>query len=74
MVTHVDAQLTDEERDKIALDDTRDGMLFRFWIRAASYPGGWPNELMNALTHCTQPGDYRVALTLLARRKGVNLP
>lgn len=70
----LDAVLTDEERERIALDDTRDGMLFRFWIRAGSYPGGWPAETADALAHCKTSEEYRVALTLLARKKGVNLP
>lgn len=59
-------------------DDTRDGMLFRFWIRAASYPGGWPSELVNLIAEHTAagatPAGYRRALMELARRKGVNLP
>lgn len=68
------AVLSDAEREKIETDDTRDGMLFRFWIRAASYPEGWPGALMVALTKCETPEEYRLALTLLAREKGVNLP
>lgn len=55
-------------------DDIRDAMLFRFWIKAASYPGGWPSETVKALENCLTPYDYRKALTELARRKGVNLP
>lgn len=61
-------------------DDDLDGVLFRFWIRAASYPGGWPgrlNELFNEemMTdgHVT-PASYRRALMRLAIEKGVNLP
>ncbi len=61
-------------------DDARDGVLFRFWIRAASYPGGWPGRLamliqeeLAAETHAT-PAGYRRALTRLAAEKGVNLP
>lgn len=66
--------LTDEEIEKAALDDTRDGLLFRFWIRAASYPAGWPSVTMRALSPCVTPEDYRAALMKLARDKGVNLP
>ena len=55
-------------------DDDLDGVLFRFWIRAASYPGGWPSDLVRALTHCTTPAEYRAALMKLAAAKGVNLP
>lgn len=55
-------------------DDDRDGVLFRFWIRAASYPGGWPMDLMKAIKDCTTPAEYRRALTELAEQKGVNLP
>ncbi|KAB2689711.1 hypothetical protein [Brucella tritici] len=55
-------------------DDSRDGILFRFWIRAASYPGGFPAALMRALKDCHTPADYRRALTELAKDKGVNLP
>lgn len=54
--------------------DELDGVLFRFWIRAASYPGGWPMDLMRTLRDCTTPEDYRKALLDLARSKGVNLP
>lgn len=54
--------------------DELDGVLFRFWIRAASYPGGWPTELARELYHCTTPADYRKALVSLAKAKGVNLP
>lgn len=56
------------------VDDEMDGVLFRFWIRAAAYPGGWPGELMTALRDCHSPDDYRRALIGLAERKGVNLP
>lgn len=55
-------------------DDDLDGVLFRFWIRAASFPGGWPMDLTKALTPCTTPADYRAALMRLAADKGVNLP
>lgn len=61
-------------------DDTLDGVLFRFWIRAASYPGGWPSALaagidneIRAEGHAT-PAAYRRALLALARDNGVNLP
>lgn len=54
--------------------DELDGALFRFWIRAASYPGGWPMDLMRALTNCTTPAEYRNALVELAEAKRVNLP
>jgi hypothetical protein len=61
-------------------DDARDGILFRFWIRAASFPGGWPGDLMRAFDAHTpkgenmQPRHYRAALMALAKEKGVNLP
>lgn len=55
-------------------DDSRDGVLFRFWIRAASFPGGFPSDLMRALKDCLTPEDYRRALTELAKAKAVNLP
>ena len=61
-------------------DDDRDGILFRFWIRAASYPGGWPNRLMTLIhEEVTKEGNatpaaYRRALMMLANEKGVNLP
>lgn len=55
-------------------DDARDGILFRFWIRAASYPNGWPGDVAKALANCLTAADYRRALTELARTKGVNLP
>lgn len=55
-------------------DDEMDGVLFRFWIRAASWPGGWPVDVAKALTHCGSPAEYRKALTDLAKAKGVNLP
>lgn len=58
----------DYERDEL------DGVLFRFWIRAASYPGGWPMDLMRALRDCKTPEDYRKALLDLAQSKGANLP
>ena len=61
-------------------DDARDGILFRFWIRAASFPGGWPHRLMVlfeeesiAAGHVTHAA-YRRALMRLAVEKGVNLP
>ena len=54
--------------------DEIDGILFRFWIRAASYPGGFPSDLMKALHGCVQPAEYRAALIDLAAQKGVNLP
>lgn len=63
-----------------AQDDTLDGVLFRFWVRAASYPGGWPSALMAVIEkeiraegHAT-PAAYRRALLALAKDKGVNLP
>jgi hypothetical protein len=62
-------------------DDTRDAILFRFWTRAASYPGGWPGRLIELLREHgpkdgapMQPNHYRAALTALAAEKGVNLP
>lgn len=62
-------------------DDARDGILFRFWIRAASCPGGWPSALAKAFQEHgpksgenMQPRHYRAALMALAKEKGVNLP
>lgn len=55
-------------------DDSRDGILFRFWIRAASWPGGYPADLMTAIKDCLTPADYRRELLALAEAKGVNLP
>ena len=55
-------------------DDDLDGVLFRFWIRAASYPGGWPSAVASALSPCKTPSEYRAALMKLAQEKGVNLP
>lgn len=63
-------------------NDDRDGILFRFWIRAAAYPGGWPGRLMELFhEHGPKPGEgnvqpkhYRAALMALAAEKGVNLP
>jgi hypothetical protein len=64
--------MTDDENDE------RDGVLFRFWIRAASYPGGWPSRLMQLIDEETKdgatPAGYRRALMRLAQEKGVNLP
>lgn len=61
--------------------DERDGILFRFWIRAASYPGGWPGRLSQLIQEHgpkggenMQPRHYRAALMALAKEKGVNLP
>lgn len=61
-------------------DDDLDGVLFRFWIRAASYPGGWPGRLMEIMSEEIKgegnatPAAYRRALMRLAQEKGVNLP
>ncbi|GIT90162.1 hypothetical protein JANAI62_03550 [Jannaschia pagri] len=62
-------------------DDDLDGVLFRFWIRAASYPGGWPLRLSQVFSDHKpsdggnmQPNHYRAALMTLAKEKGVNLP
>lgn len=54
--------------------DDLDGVLFRFWCRAASYPGGWPSDLMKILLNCREPHEYRAALLAFAQEKGVNLP
>jgi hypothetical protein len=56
------------------MDDDLDGVLFRFWIRAASYPDGWPGDLAKAIQSCRTPDQYRSALMKLASEKGVNLP
>lgn len=61
-------------------DDYRDGVLFRFWIRAASYPNGWPGRLAMLIQGEIEkegnatPAAYRRALMTLAAEKGVNLP
>ena len=61
-------------------NDDIDGVLFRFWIRAASYPGGWPGRLCEVIQENVpdkgnvQPKHYRAALMQLAKEKGVNLP
>lgn len=55
-------------------DDMRDGLLFRFWIRMASYPGGSPSKLIKALHNCTTVEQYRAALMQLAKEEGINLP
>lgn len=61
-------------------DDARDGILFRFWTRAASYPEGWPSRLSQLISEEQKkdgrgtPASYRRALTRLAEEKGVNLP
>jgi hypothetical protein len=61
--------------------DERDGILFRFWIRAASYSDGWPSRLCQLFRdhgpkngENVQPHHYRAALMALAKEKGVNLP
>lgn len=60
-------------------DDMRDGMLFRFWCRAACSPGGWPGRLAELFEEergdgAMTPAVYRRALIRLAEEKGVNLP
>ena len=61
-------------------DDARDGVLFRFWCRAASYPGGWPSRLALLINEeqvkagSGNAESYRAALMRLAQEKGVNLP
>ncbi|MGB3833751.1 MAG: hypothetical protein WA975_18020 [Mesorhizobium sp.] len=61
-------------------DDMRDGILFRLWVRVASYPGGWPSRLSQLIQEETTaegratPAAYRRALMRLADEKGVNLP
>jgi hypothetical protein len=66
--------------DFYADDDMRDGILFRLWVRAASYPGGWPSRLSQLIQEETtaeghaSPATYRRALMRLAAEKGVNLP
>lgn len=70
--------MTDKQFDPE--NDDLDGVLFRFWIRAASYPGGWPMDLMKTIQahspkgDAMQPRHYRAALMALAKAKGVNLP
>lgn len=61
-------------------DDTRDGILFRLWCKAASYPGGKPSRLIvliekNSPTQGNmQPKHYRAALMEYAKEEGINLP
>ena len=60
--------------------DERDGALFRFWIRMASFPNGSPSKLMVAFSKMRSdggnitPADYRRALTELAIKERINLP
>ena len=56
--------------------DERDGVLFRFWNRMASYPEGSPSKLMKAFEGMTRgsPAEYRRVLTELAQRERINLP
>ncbi len=61
--------------------DDLDGILFRLWCRAASYPGGWPGRLNALLTEHgpkngenVEPRHYRAALMALAKENGINLP
>ena len=62
------------------LDDTRDGILFRLWCRAASYPGGRPSLLAKMIDdECKvsgrgDPPAYRRALLRYAEEEGINLP
>jgi len=62
------------------LDDTRDGMLFRLWCRAASYPEGRPSLLIRLINEeCSasgrgEPTAYRRALMRYAETEGINLP
>ena len=52
-------------------DDSRDGVLFRLWIRlAASHPG----TVAKHLAPCLSESDYRRALIQLAREFKINLP
>lgn len=55
-------------------DDIRDGILFRFWCKMASYPGGSPGRVMKALINCHTIEEYRAALMQLAKEEGINLP
>jgi hypothetical protein len=59
------------DMERFEMEETRDAMLFRFWVRCAA---DWPGETARALTHCHSAEDYRAALTSLAHRVGVNLP
>ena len=52
-------------------DDMFDGVLFRFWIRAASE---FPGETAIAITRCLTPADYRLALAALAIKHRINFP
>ena len=52
-------------------NDDFDGVLFRFWIHAASY---YPCQTAKAISGCLTPEDYRTALLALARERRVNLP
>ena len=62
------------------LDDTRDGMLFRLWCRAASFSGGKPMLLMRlieeecAVSFRGEHAAYRRALLRYAEIEGINLP
>jgi hypothetical protein len=52
-------------------DDTRDGMLFRLWIKMATVR---PSRVAVALARCLTEDDYREALLKLAREERINLP
>lgn len=56
-----------------AYDDKLDGALFRFWVRMASYPGGSPSSLAQAIKFCNQPHEYRAALLELAQSWRINI-
>ena len=61
-------------------DDIRDGILFRLWCQAASYPGGSPSALLRLFEKHhpkhgnVRPEHYRAALLEYAEEKGINLP
>lgn len=62
--------MTDKPIPAYHENDDLDGALFRFWCRAASYPGGWPTATMRALHDCRTLPEYRYALCKFAQAMG----
>jgi hypothetical protein len=60
--------------------DHLDGVLFRLWCRAGSYPGGKPSLLIKLIDEeCkvsghAEPAAYRRALIRYAEIERINLP
>ena len=62
--------MTDKPIPAYCENDDIDGALFRFWCRAASYPGGWSTATMRALHDCRTLPEYRYALCKFAHAIG----